>query len=56
MKKGYLEKFWNCDHLEEEERKGLKLMDSENNNWNEREGINNMEWIDREEWKRKINF
>ena len=40
-------------------------MDAESNNWNEREGergrerkrvINSMEWIEREEWKRKIKL
>jgi hypothetical protein len=33
-----------------------KFVDAESFNWNEREGINNVELIDREEWRRKIKL
>ena len=34
-------------------RKTSNFVDAASNKWNEEKGINNMEWIDREEWKRK---
>ena len=34
----------------------LKFIDAGRNNWDERAGINNMKWIDREEWRRKIKL
>ena len=52
-----LEKFWNGVHLEEE-KKGRPR-----NSWMQEvttgmreKGIKNMEWIDREEWRRKIKL
>ena len=36
-------------------RKTSKFVDA-GNNWNERVGNNNMEWIEREEWTRKIKL
>ena len=57
MKKGYLKKIWNDVHLE----KGGK--GRPRNSWMQEiatgmgdEGINNMEWNDSEECRRKIKF
>ena len=49
MKEGYLKKFRNGVHQEEQEekKKTPKFVDA---------GSNNMEWIDSEEWKRKIKL
>ena len=33
-----------------------KFVNAESNNWNERGGINNKEWIDGEEWRRKTKL
>ena len=43
----------------EKKRNTLRFVDEGSNNWNERErerGIKFMEWINREEWRRKIKF
>ena len=37
-------------------RKTLKLVDAESNKWNDRKGINDMEWIGREGWRSKRKF
>ena len=37
-------------------RKTSKFVDAGSINWNEREGTNNMEWNNREEWRRKIKL
>jgi hypothetical protein len=39
-------KFSNCVHLE----------DAGSNKWMIKEGINNVEWIDREEWRGKMKI
>ena len=59
MKKGYLEKFWNGVHLEEteneeeEEEKGRPRNSclQEVTTGMREKGINNMEWINRQEWR-----
>ena len=33
-------------------RKTTKFVDTGSNNRNEREGINNIEWVDREKWRK----
>ena len=56
MEKGYFEYFWNGSQLAEEETEDLEIVDTEINNQNEREGKINMEWSDREGWRRKIQI
>ena len=46
----YLEKLWNGVHLEEgEERKILLFVIAGSNKWDEKKGINSMEWIEGED-------
>ena len=54
MKKSSLEKFWNGVHLEDEEREDLEIqwMQEVTTEMKERE-INNLEWVDREGWRKK---
>ena len=47
------QKIWNGVHLEEEEKEDLEIHGC---NENEGNGIKNMEWIDREKWKRKLTL
>ena len=59
MKKGFLKKKnWNDIRLEEEEERGdLEILWLHKLTTGMREkGLNNMEWIDREEWRRKIKL
>ena len=55
IKKDYLKKFWYGAHLKKKKnnkRKTWKFLDAVSNNWIREKGINNREWIDREEWRR----
>ena len=58
MKKGYVEKFWKGVHLEEEEEKeDLEIRGCRKLTTGMREkGIDNMKWMDKEEWRRKIKL
>ena len=63
MKKVYIEKCLNGVHLEEEEEEETERKERLQNSWIQevtsgiREiGIDSMEWIDREEWRRKIKL
>ena len=49
MKKGYLEKSYNFVHLEQEEKEDLEIRVTTEL----REEVNNMESVEREEWRRK---
>ena len=42
------QKFWSGAHLEEEEKEVTTEM--------REKGINNMEWVNKEEWRRKIKL
>ena len=55
MNKKRLPKKWNGVNLEEEEEKEKKLWMQKVTTGMREKGIKNMEWIDREEWGRKIN-
>ena len=53
MKKAYLKKFWNGFHLEEEEKEDFEIQLTTGM---KEKGINNMKWIDRDEWRRKMKL
>ena len=36
--------------------KTSNFVDAGSNNWNEREGKNSKEWIDRKQWRRKMKL
>ena len=54
-KKGSLEEFWNAAHLEDEEREDLGIRGCKRLQQEER-GIGDLEWVDREGWRKKINL
>ena len=49
---GFHEKLWNGVRLEEEEMEDFEIRGCRKRG----KGINNMDWIDREEWRRKIKL
>ena len=56
MNKGYLEKLWNDIHLEEEKKERPRNLWMQEVTTGMKERINNMERIDRKEWRRKIKL
>ena len=55
-KEGSLEKFWNGVQLEEEKKEDhTSWMQEVTSGMREKE-INNLEWVDREEWRRKMKL
>ena len=56
-KKGSQEEFWNGAHLEDEEWEDLEICGYRIVTTGMRErGIGDLEWADREDWRRKINL
>ena len=53
MKKIYLKKVWNVSIWKTKKRKTSKFMMQEVTTGMRDKRLNNMEWIDREEWRRK---
>ena len=52
IKKSYLETFWNGNHVDEEETEDPWIQ--EVTTGMREKGIDSIEWIDKEEWRRKI--
>ena len=57
-KKGFLETFWNGAHLEGEEREDLESLEFSrfHQQWERERGIGELEWVDREGRRKKINL
>ena len=56
MKKGYLTKFLLCCLPKGGKREILEIVDTGIITGMREKGINNIEWIDRKEWRRRIKL